>query len=53
MVDFPPFIRGRRRWLAELDRGVPAAFAAAPTVRHNDVNHAPKPVDGVEPAPRG
>jgi hypothetical protein len=48
MLDFSPFIRGRRGWLAALDGGVPAAFVAAPRVRNN--NRAPNPVDGVEPA---
>jgi hypothetical protein len=37
MVDFSPSIRRHRQRLAELDSGVLAAFAAAPTVRNNDV----------------
>jgi Xaa-Pro aminopeptidase len=39
MVDFSPFIRRRQQLLAELDGGVMVAFAAAPTVRNNDVTH--------------
>ncbi len=39
MVDFSSFIRRRRRLLAELDGGVLVAFAAAPTLRNNDVPH--------------
>jgi len=39
MVDFSPFIHRRRQLLAELDGGVLVAFAAAPTVRNNDVTH--------------
>jgi Xaa-Pro aminopeptidase len=39
MVDFLPFIRRRRQLLAELDGGVLVAFAAAPTIRNNDVMH--------------
>jgi hypothetical protein len=37
MVDFSPFIRRRRQSLAELDGGMFVAFAAAPTIRSNDV----------------
>jgi Xaa-Pro aminopeptidase len=39
MVDFSPFIRRRRQLLAELAGGVLVAFAAAPTIRNNDVTH--------------
>ena len=39
MVDFSSFIRRRRQLLAELDGGALVAFAAAPTVRNNDVTH--------------
>jgi Aminopeptidase P, N-terminal domain len=39
MVDFSPFIRRRWQLLAELDGGVLVAFAAAPTIRNNDVTH--------------
>jgi Xaa-Pro aminopeptidase len=39
MVDFSPFIRRRQQLLAELEDGVMVAFAAAPTVRNNDVTH--------------
>jgi Xaa-Pro aminopeptidase len=39
MVDFSPFIRRRRQLLAALDGGVLVAFAAAPTIRNNDVTH--------------
>jgi Xaa-Pro aminopeptidase len=39
MVDFSPFVRRRRQLLAELDGGVLVVFAAAPTIRNNDVTH--------------
>jgi Xaa-Pro aminopeptidase len=39
MVDFSPFLRRRRHLLAELDGGVLVVFAAAPSIRNNDVTH--------------
>src|ERR1700712_1044733 len=39
MLDFSPYIRRRRRVAREIGQGVLVLFAAAPTLRNNDVTH--------------